>query len=103
MKSTQWKDFLSFRRMVTPVIIKMFFWINVVVNFAITGLLFATLVITLLNNVEYIYAALIAFSLPVVLAIIFLVIRVYSELFIIIFQINETLTDIRNALAANAK
>ena len=75
-------DFFSFRRMITPVIIQVIFWIFTAV--AVIGglvLLFRGGGATVAGLLWIVVGPLIA--------------RVYCELLIVIFRINSTLTDIR--------
>jgi hypothetical protein len=75
-------DFFSFRRMITPVIIQVLFWIFTAV--AVIGglaLLFRGGGATLAGLLWIVTGPLIA--------------RVYCEILIVIFRINETLTEIR--------
>ena len=76
------KEFLTFRRMITPVIIQILFWIGAVMS-VIMGLInmFGGGVRTLMG------------LLMIVLGPI--AVRVYCELLILMFRMNETLTDIR--------
>lgn len=75
-------DFLRFRRMITPVIIEFVFWIGVIAAVIIAfGLMRDSVGLGLL--------ALIVGPLLV---------RVYCELLILFFRMNETLTDIRGIL-----
>jgi hypothetical protein len=79
-------DFFSFRRMITPVIIQTLFWIFTAI--AVIGglaLLFRGGSGTLLGLIWIVVGPLIA--------------RVYCEILIVIFRINETLTDIRSNTA----
>ena len=74
-------DFLMFRKMVTPILIQIVFWVVVVAAIA-TGLKY-----------------LLADQNPAGLAIIILgplVARVYAEMLILIFKINEAVTEIKN-------
>lgn len=86
------RDFIDFRRMVTPVIIQVFFWIGVVGS-VVAGL---TLIFgggtAEMSQAEAIGAGL--------LTLVFgpLAIRLYAELLIVVFRINETLTDISEQL-----
>lgn len=86
------RDFIDFRRMVTPVIIQVFFWIGVVGS-VVAGL---TLILgggtAEMSQAEAIGAGL--------LTLVFgpLAIRLYAELLIVVFRINETLTDISEQL-----
>lgn len=84
-------DFLTFRTMVTPVIIQVLFWIGVAFSI-IGGLIMIVAGLADLNRggpalmlvgMMYIVAG------PVV-------VRVYCELLILFFRMNETLTEIRN-------
>lgn len=86
------RDFMSFRRMVTPVIIQVFFWIGAV-GAVIAGL---TLIISG-GTAEMSEAEAVAGG---VLTLIFgpLAARLYAELLIVVFRINETLTDISDQL-----
>jgi uncharacterized protein DUF4282 len=81
-------DFFSFRRMITPVIIQTLFWIFTAI--AVLGglvLLFRGGSGTLLGLIWIVVGPLIA--------------RVYCEILIVIFRINETLTDIRTNTSPN--
>ncbi|MGQ9689442.1 MAG: DUF4282 domain-containing protein [Desulfobaccales bacterium] len=83
-------DFLSFRTMITPVIIQIIFWIGVVL--CILGGLFYLLV-----GYSYYGTNAPIFGL---LLIIFgpIGVRIYCEILIIFFRINETLTEIKHIL-----
>ena len=76
-------DFLAFRRMLTPVLIQILFWLGMIVVVIAGSSLFI-----FGDGAERVggLAIFIFGSLHV---------RVFSELFIVIFRINETLTDIR--------
>lgn len=84
------EDFLAFRKMITPFIIKLLFILGVVVC-VLVGLAlipkggFASLV-----GLLYVFVG------PIVW-------RVYCEIIIILFSINGTLTDIRAALIEKEK
>ena len=73
-------DFLSFRRMVSPTIIQVLFWIGVVA--------------TILAGLSMIANRQPAGWLVLVMGPLF--VRIVSEMLILFFRINETLTDIRN-------
>jgi hypothetical protein len=76
------KDFLNFKKMVTPVVIQFLFWIGVIacVIAGLIGLRHSALqgILTLLVG-------------P-------LIVRIYCELLIVIFSINDTLTEMKNLL-----
>ncbi len=90
------QDFLKFKKMVTPVIIQILFWIGVVVS-VIGGL------ISIVRGAGASYGG--GGMVLVGLLWIFLgpiIVRIYCELLIVIFSINDTLTDIKNQLKAKA-
>ena len=89
--STTLKDFLAFRRMVVPLIIQVIFWLGVGL-FVLAGLI--SMISGISRPGERILI-LLGF-----LWIIFgpIVWRIYCEVLIVIFRINETLTDIKNEL-----
>ena len=83
------KEFLSFRRMITPVIIQILFWIGVVLC-VIGGLIgIAVGATSHYGGGGQVLGGLIMLLLGPVL------VRVYCEILIVFFRINETLTDIR--------
>jgi len=77
-------DFLSFRRMVTPMIIQVIFWIFVAIS-VLGGL---GLLVSSGSGEGAFFGLLYLIVGP-------LVARVYCEILIVIFRMNETLTDIR--------
>ncbi|MCK9376735.1 MAG: DUF4282 domain-containing protein [Syntrophobacterales bacterium] len=86
-------DFSSFRTMVTPVIIQIVFWIGVVLC-----LIGGTIMIIYgatqyqLGQGRYLWQGVLLFLLGP------LAVRVYCEILIIFFRINETLTEIKHAI-----
>jgi len=90
-------DFFAFRRMVTPIVIQVFFWLGVAAIF----LFCAFLGISVIANANHTRGAEILglicammFGVPLSL----LLWRIYCEVLILLFRMNETLTDIRNSL-----
>ena len=86
------KDFLNFKKMVTPVIIQILFWIGVVVS-VIGGL------ISIIGGAVSDYGG----GAMVFMGLLYiflgpLVVRIYCELLIVVFSINDTLTEIKNSL-----
>jgi len=82
-------DFLTFRKMLTPIVIQVLFWLSVVA--CILGGIGAILVgIARIDRTP----ELIGIG---ILAVVFgpLVMRIYCEWLIVLFRINDTLTDIR--------
>jgi hypothetical protein len=89
--SSDFQDFLSFRKMITPLIIQIFFWIGVAVC-VIVGLL-AIVTGASYGNGIYLLAGLLYIVLGPVL------VRIYCEVLILFFRMNESLTEIKNILA----
>jgi hypothetical protein len=89
------KSFTSFDRMITPVIIKVLFWIGVGISvLSGIGLFFTGIVGGIMNSsFGQVLGGLFGGPLTIILGI--LITRIYSELLIVIFQINESLTDIK--------
>lgn len=96
------KNFLSFERMITPIIIKILFWIGLIGS-AIGGLVvFFSAVIAGISDGGFgsivggfligLIGGILTFALGA------LATRIYSELLILAFRINETLTDIKHLL-----
>ncbi len=83
-------DFWSFRKMVTPVIIEILFWVGAVIAI-LAGILCIAMSARYPGN---------QLALKGVLLIIFgpLVVRIYCEILIVFFRINETLTEIKHLL-----
>ncbi len=93
-----WRDFLSFKRMITPVIIKFFFAIGIGISVLVGIGVFFGGVIGGISEGSF-GAVLGGFIMgPLVIVLGVLSVRIYAELLILAFQINETLTDIRNLL-----
>ena len=76
------EDFFTFRRMVTPILIRIMFILGV--GSSVIG----GFVVITRGGTEAIIGL-----VTVLFGILFL--RVFAEIFIVVFQINETLTDIR--------
>lgn len=83
-------DFWAFRTMVTPVIIQVLFWVGVIVCI-IAGVVMIGMGIKLPGNQMVLKGVLLAILGP-------LGVRVYCEILIVFFRINETLTEIKHAL-----
>ena len=78
------RDFLTFRRMITPLLIQALFWILS----AIVMIIGVVLLIVGDGPGQRVAGFLMIFLGP-------LAVRVYLEIFMVVFRINETLTDIR--------
>ena len=93
------KNFLSFERMITPVIIKILFYIGLVGS-VIAGVVvfFGGIIGGLSSDGGFgtVLGGLIGGPLIIILGV--LVSRIYCELLILFFRMNETLTDIKDLL-----
>jgi len=83
-------DFWAFRTMVTPVIIQILFWVGVIVCI-ISGLVMIGMGVKTHGDSLMLKGVLLALLGP-------LGVRIYCEIFIIFFRINETLTEIKHTL-----
>jgi Domain of unknown function (DUF4282)/GYF domain 2 len=83
-------DFLAFRRMITPIIIQIVFWIGAVLS-SMAGI-FLMIASIQTKNVGGIFMGFFAMLLGPI------TVRIYCELLIVFFRMNETLTDIHNEL-----
>jgi hypothetical protein len=86
------EDFLKFRKMITPTIIQILFWVGAVAS-AIGALM--TMVLGLTGSGQG-YLVLVGLVMLVVGPV---MVRISCEMIILFFRMNETLTDIKNGLA----
>jgi hypothetical protein len=87
------RDFWAFRTMVTPVIIGILFWIGAIFCLIIGGILIIYGVTQYrMGQDHYLWKGLLLFLLGP------LGVRVYCEILIVFFRINETLTEIKHEL-----
>ena len=86
------EDFLKFRKMFTPVIIQILFWIGVGVS-VIAGLVQIGTAFSRYGSAVSVLTGLLTIVLGPV------VVRIYCELLILFFRMNKTLTEIRDGLA----
>lgn len=96
-----WKDFINFQRMITPLIIKVLFWIGVGLS-VISGIwTFFGGIISGINNDSFllVIGGLIGGPISILFGV--MTTRIFSELLILFFQISETLTDIKSLLEQN--
>jgi Domain of unknown function (DUF4282) len=87
-------DFLAFRKMIIPIIIQIIFWLLVSLV-SIAGVAAGIMTLTGRGEQKILGVLLIVVGIPLSI----LLIRLYCELIIVIFRINDTLTDIKNILA----
>jgi hypothetical protein len=98
------RDFLTFRRMVTPIIIQILFWLGVIVC-VVAGLVMMVSAPTASPSWGQTKEQAAGLQMLGGLALLVLgplACRVYSELLILLFRMNETLTDIKNGLTRGA-
>ena len=86
-------DFIKFRKMITPAIIQVLFWVGAVVS-VLTGLVTMALSFRQYGGGA---AAFLGGFFIIILGPVF--VRIYCELLILFFRMNETLTEIKNGLA----
>ena len=84
IKGDDLRDILTFRRMITPILIQALFWVASVIVI-IAGIVLLIMGPGFLGRVIGVFTILLG---P-------LAVRVYLEIFMVVFRINETLTDIR--------
>jgi len=90
---TDLKDFLSFRKMITPIIIQVLFWVGA------AGMVIASLV-TMVSSLSRYGSGIGGFFGGLLMLVIGpVMVRVYCELLILLFRMNETLTEIKNSLS----
>jgi len=87
------KDFLAFRTMVTPIIIQVIFWLGLAVC-VVAGFVYIVI------GAEQVDGAANILKGVLVLVLGPLAVRIYCEILIIFFRINETLTEIKHAVEA---
>jgi hypothetical protein len=92
------RSFLNFERMITPVIITILFWIGLIIVAISALVVFFGGIIGGLNGDGFGSVIGGLFGGPLVFILGGLMVRIYSELLILAFRINETLTDIKNEL-----
>ncbi|MEK6536939.1 MAG: DUF4282 domain-containing protein [Actinomycetota bacterium] len=81
------KDFLTFRRMLMPILIQILFWIGVVI------VIIAGLVILVTSKGDAKWGGLVMIILGP------LGVRLYAEMLIVIFKINDTLSEVKQDTA----
>jgi hypothetical protein len=91
-------DYLAFRKMIVPVVIQVIFWV-------LSGLVVLGGVGFLIFNLTQRGGSPIAGIAVLFIGVPFYVflIRVYCELLIVIFRMNDTLTDIKNAVERQSR
>ncbi len=94
------KDFLTFRRMITPALIQIAFWLGAVAC-VVVGLGMIVTAPGASPSWTESKAQAVAGQFLIGIAVLVvgpIVVRIYSELLILLFRMNESLTEIRNGL-----
>jgi len=86
------EDYLTFRKMITPIIIQILFWIG-----AVGSVLWALFIIFSGVTISYGGGRLVLAGL-IMLFLGPIIVRIFCELLVSIFRINETLTEIKASL-----
>ncbi len=86
------EDFLKFKKMITPIMIQILFWIGVVGSIIVGLICIVGGAVAEYGGGAMVFMGLAWILLGPIAA------RIYCELLIVIFAINDTLTDIRNSL-----
>lgn len=94
------RDYLMFRRMITPMIIQVIFWllVGLVVLGGLIGLVAS---IWIMVSEDFGIGLGLVLTHLVWIVLMPILIRIYCELVILFFRMNETLTDIKQTLSAN--
>jgi hypothetical protein len=87
-------DFFSFRTMITPIIIQILFWVGVAAC-VVMGIGYMVIGSRYYGGAAPLYGLMILIFGP-------LAVRIYCEILIIFFRINETLTEIKHTLEKRA-
>ena len=82
--------------MVTPYIIMIIFWLSIIL--LVVGMIGATIQVLDDDSDNTMAVVGLCVAWPIGLPLGILVIRIYCELLILLFRINETLTDIKNQM-----
>ena len=83
-------DFFSFRTMITPIVIQILFWVGVAVC-VVLGIGYMVIGSRYYGGTAPLYGLMILVFGP-------LAVRIYCEILIIFFRINETLTEIKHTM-----
>jgi len=86
------EDYLTFRKMITPIIIQILFWIGAVGSVLWALFIIFSGVTTSYGGGRLVLAGLIMLFLGPI------IVRIFCELLVSIFRINETLTEIKTSL-----
>jgi len=84
------EDFFKFKRMLTPVFIQILFWIGIILS--LIGGLVSLAAGSARGDGGMIFSGLLSLILGPI------IVRIWCEVLIVVFTINDTLTDIKNIL-----
>jgi len=104
-RSSSLSDWLTFRRMVTPKIIQALFVICVILSILGMVLMIAMSVYDLYKapREDKLSFVLMAVAAPFLAALAIMVARIYAEVLIVVFRINETLSDVLDELKSTPR
>ena len=86
------EDFLSFRKMITPIIIKILFWVGVAINVIVGLIAIISSFTSRGGGGMFLYGLLIIILGPVIT-------RIYCEILILFFRMHDSLVEIKDLLA----
>lgn len=86
------QDFLTFKKMITPVIIQILFWILAGLSIIVGLVAIVSGASSNFGGGAQVFGGLLLLVLGPI------AVRVYCEILIVVFRMNETLTEIRNSL-----
>jgi len=87
------EDFIKFRKMITPLIIKILFWVGVAVTVIGALIMMIGSFFTRGGAIQFLGGLIFLVVGPVM-------VRINCEILILFFRMNETLTDIKELLAS---
>ena len=87
---SDFNDFLTFRKMITPTIIQIIFWIGIVL--CVVGGIVGIVVGAVQNTASGVLYGLVTLIIGP------LVVRIYCELLILMFRMNDSLTEINSKM-----
>jgi len=93
-------DYLTFKKMITPIIIQILFWLAVI-GIILAGLWIIVQGLMTMAKGSYLVAIGLGQSVGGFVILIFgpVVARIYAEILVVLFRINEPLTEISKSLA----
>lgn len=96
------RKFTSFDQMITPMIVKILFWVGIIAVglFALVGFFGGIVNGIIEGDFGAVFGAMI--GVPIMTVVGILLVRIYAELLIVVFQINNHLSEIKELLKKKA-